>query len=677
MARLHEGVADFAKAGNPRACRGWGPGVESSTHYAAHWLRMLGATVTGHAPIMVVAEDAAPPDDAVCVIRLWDFQVGRAGSGLLASAIAGASTVIGLPGGPSGALPADVPEKWCGLYGAILALAETWRQKPLPGRAPIAYDVSGADVLRAFALQNAGSREEMETLWRRNGRIPVQHGGIFPMGFFACRDGYVALLGRSKRDWACIRNALDDPIWAEGDEYADPFEIARNSEQADRLLVETLAQFTRDEPLQRGLDHGAVIAPVFTEAEARMRNVFRRDYDTECGPGLPFLVSHPRGTGTAAMDDGARANDAARIKRAGRTQNGGPSRSLPLAGLRCLELCWVWSGPMVGQTLADLGAEVVKIESHGRFDLYRTRGLEARRGEMPEGVRIESSVYFHSLNRNKVGMTLDLKDGRGLDIMQRLISESDVLLDNFTVGTLDRLGLTQEAMWQANPNLTVLSMSGPGKESELQALRSYGLVLSALGGAEALIEIDGDFVGSPTYSLSDPNAALFATLGTLGGALASTVDPNGVALDVSQIEAAGTLVGTATPALGHTYTVVFADDGTEFALSVPPTVEVGELRGALTGEAARSIPSRCAALGVACAPVLELTATDSAAVFDCDGWIDAAHPNTGAERIVAAPWRVDGRRPGVAKPAPRLGEGNDYVLRRAVCPAKAGLFSGS
>ena len=86
----------------------------------------------------------------------------------------------------------------------------------------------------------------------------------------------------------------------------------------------------------------------------------------------------------------------------------------PLAGLRCLELCWVWSGPMVGQILADLGAEVIKMEAPARFDLYRTRGLEAMRKKMSEKARIESSLYFHSLNRNKVGLALDLKhpDGR-------------------------------------------------------------------------------------------------------------------------------------------------------------------------------------------------------------------------------------------------------------------------
>ena len=124
---------------------------------------------------------------------------------------------------------------------------------------------------------------------------------------------------------------------------------------------------------------------------------------------------------------------------------------------------------------------------------------------------------------------------------------SSRLLDNFTVGTLDRLGLTETVMREANPDLVVLAMSGPGRESTLHDLRSYGLVLSALAGAEHLIESDGEFIGSPTYSISDPNAALFATLGALAGVLSATEGHGGIRIDVSQIEAAGTLIGTHGP----------------------------------------------------------------------------------------------------------------------------------
>ena len=339
-----------------------------------------------------------------------------------------------------------------------------------------------------------------------------------------------------------------------------------------------------------------------------------------------------------------------------------------MAGLRCIELCWVWAGPLIGQTLADLGAEVIKVESRGRFDPYRTRGLESRRGELPEEVRLESSPSFHSLNRNKIGMTIDLKDARGLDVMKRLLARSDLLINNFTAGTLDRLGLTDAVMHKANPDLIVLSMSGAGRDSTLRDLRAYGPVLSALAGAEHLIEAGGEFLGSPTYVISDPNAALFGTLGSLAGVLRAAAQHGGCEIDVSQIEAARTLVGTPGPrSRGDQHAVVFADDGAEIAISAPSGVECDTeaLRRELDGRSKAEIVSRCAALDVRCADVLALEKTDNAPIFSqSSGWLASSHPYTGTEPLVAGPWRVEGRRPALRKPAPLLGEGNDYVLRR-------------
>ena len=542
--------------------------------YAESWLAMAGG---GPAP-------GGP------TIRLWDFQVGMEGCGADASAVAGPAAAIGHADGPGLPLPADMPEKWCGLLGAILALAEAWRGQE--GGAPD-YDVSAADIMRAFALQNSGTPEERRRLWKRNGRICVEHGLIFPMGFFACRDGHAALLGRSRRDWRRIAKALDDPDWTHQPGYDNPFALARDSAEADMLLENTLAAWRRDDLLARGLGEGAVIAPVYSYEEALERGVFRAGFEE---PAMPFLAK-PLG----------KANGAARRRR------GGPAG--PLEGLVCIELCWIWSGPMVGQILADLGAEVVKVESPERFDLYRTRGLEHLRGEMDEQVRLESSLYFHSLNRNKTGLSLDLKSDEGRTRLLDLAVRADLLIENFTVGTMERMGLGHEVLKRANPGLVSLSMSGPGRGSAVERLRSYGLVLSALAGAEILIRDEaGAFIGSPTFSISDPNAACFGALAALAALVARDRDGEGRALDLSQIEAAAVLA--ATPVVGP-----------------PRPMSV---------------------------PVMELDDSDASPVFaDCLGWIEAHHPVTGKERLVAAPWRVDGRRPPFRKPAPMLDRGAD------------------
>jgi crotonobetainyl-CoA:carnitine CoA-transferase CaiB-like acyl-CoA transferase len=632
-----------------------------STGYARHWLATLGGSAAAieKADIAIVAGDEKvdAATDADCVIRLWDFQVGHKGSGVLASAVSGAAAVIGHGGGPGVHLPVDMPEKWCGIYGVILALAEAWRHRNgRNGRAmAVSYDVSAADIMRSFSLQNSGGREEMIHSWRRNGRLCVDHGGIFPMGFYACKDGHVALLGRSRRDWRQIRLAIGDPEWAQGEAFQDPFVLARNSAEADGLLERTLAQFSRDELLQRGLAEGAVIAPVYSQDEAGSRGVFRDNFIVDGVPEMPFQIREQ--TTQAAATPIRRTSQA--------TDDAGA----PLAGLRCLELAWVWSGPMVGQILADLGAEVIKVEAPGRFDLYRTRGLEHLRKKMPEKTRIESSFYFHSLNRNKSGLALDLKHPDGLDIALKLAGQSDLLIENFTVGTLPRLGLDNEALAKANPALVQMSMSGPGRGSSVEQLRSYGLVISALGGAEDLVRNGDEFLGSPTFSLSDPNAATLGAMGLLAGALAAHGDGKGRSFDVSQIEAAATLAGTPTPPQTTLDAIITDSGGAYVAVSLPYGAFADEaaLRMEFDGASRDRIIARCAELRGHWADLLELDQTDDAEIFtDCSGWVPCTHPYTGEEDLVAAPWRINGQRPRVHRPAPILGADDRDVLRRVL-----------
>jgi crotonobetainyl-CoA:carnitine CoA-transferase CaiB-like acyl-CoA transferase len=211
-----------------------------------------------------------------------------------------------------------------------------------------------------------------------------------------------------------------------------------------------------------------------------------------------------------------------------------------------------------------------------------------------------------------------------------------------------------------------MSMSGPGRGSSVEKLRSYGLVLSALGGAEDLIRDGDEFLGSPTFSLSDPNAAAIGAMGLLAGALATHGDGKGRALDVSQIEAAATLAGTPLPPPNTLDAIVTARDGTYLAVSVPLDAYRDEaaLRRDLEGDGRDQIIARCAEWGGHWTDLLELDETDEAGIFAaCSGWVASSHPLTGAEDLVAAPWRVNGRRPGVRRPAPVLGADDGDVLR--------------
>jgi crotonobetainyl-CoA:carnitine CoA-transferase CaiB-like acyl-CoA transferase len=337
-------------------------------------------------------------------------------------------------------------------------------------------------------------------------------------------------------------------------------------------------------------------------------------------------------------------------------------------------MCWVWSGPQLGQYLADLGAEVIKVEWYDRYDLYRTRGVERLREQVSEETRREMSFSFHSLNRGKLGMTANLKSDQGRATLKEVLQQSDLLIENFSAGTLDRLGLSAAVLGELNQRLVVLSLSASGKGSGVEALRAYGLVLSALGGAEStLVDTSGNFVGSPSFVISDPNAAVFGQYAAAAGLLHALRTGTGSIIECSQIEAIVSLLhasrsDTAPSQMRHE--VVTARDGGFVAVSVAPGSDL-DARSGLAAWAAEldveTIISQVQTGGGYAARVLDLNETEDAPEYaGSDVRLPTLHPVTGAETVVAAPWRAEGRRPVVRKPAPVLGESNDYVLRQVL-----------
>lgn len=357
------------------------------------------------------------------------------------------------------------------------------------------------------------------------------------------------------------------------------------------------------------------------------------------------------------------------------------SADLPLRGVRVIELCWVWSGPLLGQLLADLGAEVIKIEWFKRFDVYRTRGVERLAGKYPEEVRREMSQSFHGLNRNKIGVTLDLKNEDHRQSMLDLVQQSDIVIENFTVGTLERLGIGFETLVKANPQIILLSLAGFGSTSILADMRAYGLALSSLSGLEAGVidSRDGSFLGSPTFVSSDPNAASYGLLSAIAAILDARRSGKGAHVELSQLEAAGhigadddeSLMELASalgldPTLPAASTdIVATGDGqhlcVEWANRISEnTFEALFQKAAIqTADEALNAFETAGGRGVR---VIEKPAEFGAGAANESTLLPTIHPVSGAENIVAAPWWIDGHRPPLRKTAPTLGEGNAYVL---------------
>lgn len=357
------------------------------------------------------------------------------------------------------------------------------------------------------------------------------------------------------------------------------------------------------------------------------------------------------------------------------------SAALPLEGVRVIELCWVWSGPLLGQLLADLGAEVIKVEWYKRFDVYRTRGVERLTGKVPERVRREMSQSFHGLNRNKVGVTLDLKDDRHRAALIDLVRKSDLVLENWTSGTLNRLGIGFDVLSAANPAVVLLSLAGFGSTSRLADMRAYGLALSSLAGVEAKIvdPATGEFLGSPTFVASDPNAASYGLVAAIAGVLEARRTGRGAHIEISQLEAAAHVSSDddgELKALQETLGIYgeFSADGTRIVetgggehLCVELNDRIGEADFQRIRESAATLPASLAiaafeGIGARAVKVVERPAEFGSGSALAATLIPTLHPMTGPEQIVAAPWWIDGNRAPLRKTAPMLGEGNAYVL---------------
>ena len=148
------------------------------------------------------------------------------------------------------------------------------------------------------------------------------------------------------------------------------------------------------------------------------------------------------------------------------------AKTKPLTGVRVLDMTHAYSGPFCTMHLADQGAEVIKLEVPGKGDQSR--------GWAP--FKNGASGYYAYINRNKFGLTLNLKTEEGKEIFKKLIKEVDVLCENFRVGTLEKLGLGYEVLKDINPSLIYASISGFGLEGPEAELPSYDLIAQAMGG---------------------------------------------------------------------------------------------------------------------------------------------------------------------------------------------------
>ncbi|MDE0540088.1 MAG: CoA transferase [Rhodospirillales bacterium] len=207
----------------------------------------------------------------------------------------------------------------------------------------------------------------------------------------------------------------------------------------------------------------------------------------------------------------------------------------PLDGITVLDFSRVLAGPYCTMVLADLGARVIKVEKIGTGDDTREFGPFIEK----------DSAYFCCFNRRKESIVLDIKSPRDRELLERLLDESDVLVENFRPGVMDRLGYGPERLAKTHPHLIYASISGFGHSGPFSELPGYDMVVQAMGG---IMSLTGWPDGEPARvgtSFGDLGAALFAAVGIVASLYSRTKDAQGTRVDIGMLDCQAALMETA------------------------------------------------------------------------------------------------------------------------------------
>ncbi len=377
--------------------------------------------------------------------------------------------------------------------------------------------------------------------------------------------------------------------------------------------------------------------------------------------------------------------------------------SLPLAGVRVLDLSRILAGPWCGMVLADLGAEVIKVEHPGRGDDTRDWGLR---------VGATETAYFNSVNRNKRSVTLDLQTSDGQEIARELAKKSDVVIQNFKFGGIDKLGLGYERLREERPGLIYCSISGYDRSGPEAARPGYDLVVQ---GEAGLMAINGE-ANQPPLKFGVAAVDLFTGMYSAQAILAALFERQktgkGRHIEMALFDCGlmitayygleALLMGEDPPRYGNAhpsivpYGVFDAEDGplvitvgnnSQFARFCSEVIARPDLaaderfktnilrsanREALMPEIKRELGRRkrkdllaqLTGSGIPCGEVLGLhEALTSKRATDAGLVTTQPHPQAGSVKVLAPPYRFDGERLPVRSAPPQLGEGTREVLQ--------------
>jgi len=353
------------------------------------------------------------------------------------------------PVGEQSAFIGGIAAACAGMHAALAAI---------PGAAPGAViDVSIQEALATLTITELARAGLSGKSWSRR-RLTDGNGAT--VCILPARDGYAAISPRDDHQWAAWLTVMGSPDWAQEPRFATKSARVANWDALHALMSAWSRGYDKQAIADRAQAAHVPSFPLREPAEQLVspqllhRDFYRR---IEIGrraiaaPGPPFGLRVAKSRGKAPAHGGKQGAGA-----------------MPLAGLRVLDFSWVIAGPTATRYLAAMGAEIIKVEAPGRGDPGRASELHSVLGQA------------------KRGIVLDLKKPDAIAIARALAAKSDVLVENFATGVMDRLGLGADELQAANPDLLYVSASGLGRTGPEAHAVAYGTLLQCYAGFAGL-----------------------------------------------------------------------------------------------------------------------------------------------------------------------------------------------
>ncbi|HUB15283.1 MAG TPA: CoA transferase [Acetobacteraceae bacterium] len=671
---------------------GVGYGGAASEAFAAwldHGKARHAASAAGRADLVIAGDTVAGAASGALHLALTWFDPRGPyrdwhGTDALIQALSGVAFAVGATEGPPLLPRGHAPQLIAGATACIAALAgligrgNGWRGEQ------IAVDVLSANLC-FMESQVAMLALTGDTALRRGlNRFSTYPGGIYPAA-----DGWIGVTALTPAQWTAFCDMVGLPELGRDRRYQVLTNRLADSAALEPQLADALARRPAAHWLEEGQRRRIPMAPV-----PDLADLVRTPHWRERGSFAP-VGGVAEATGPAMPFHFHRLG-AERFHRLGAEPWHGRSPAtqpaLPLQGINVLDLSMGWAGPLAARHFADLGADVLKVESCGYFDWWRGWDGDMNADPPP----YETRPSFLMVNRNKRGITLDFKTDDGRALLSRLAAQADVLIENHAPGVLDKLGVGAAALAEANPGLIALSMGAFGARGPWRGFRAYGSTVEQASGLPCVNGRAGDAPTMQHVAYGDPVAGIYGAIACLVALYAGRRRRISTWIDLGQVEClfqlgadaiiAQSLRADALPRQGSAHPasllrlcVPAAGADEWLAVSVetdeqlrvlcrwldeaaPDRIEIA-LADWSSGRPASDAASVLQSSGVPAAivrPAHQLP--DDPQLREAGFWQWLERPFIGRHLVPAAPYRLDGAPPPLARPAPTLGQHNQEVL---------------